>query len=276
MKAIQFDQLNPLDAANQEMTGMKRVKGSWARKYDSYFEKLAQEQANEAFWDDIFGRLGNFNSGTGGGFDFQAMVNWFLNGIADPAESYIKSWTYEQWVKKTEEELGRKLTQVERDQLAKGCIGLVLFALNITGNPPLTGGYLDFEEAKNMAIDLQEKINNNPGRYQDGARVVLYGFLFHTDDPSAYRPDKEGRMNLTDADLEDIDSEAKANNRTNFNFGVYDPKTKMMYDADEMQPGMRVFEKTINQFINSFGNRQAFYYRITIVPVNIIATVPIK
>lgn len=89
MKAIQFDQLNPLDAPFQEMTGMKRVKGSWARKYDSYFEKLAQEQANEAFWDEIFGRLGSFNSGTGGGFDFQAVVDGFVNGVSESSDNSV-------------------------------------------------------------------------------------------------------------------------------------------------------------------------------------------
>lgn len=38
MKAIQFDQLNPLDAPNQEMTGMRIARERWDSRFNSLFE----------------------------------------------------------------------------------------------------------------------------------------------------------------------------------------------------------------------------------------------
>lgn len=90
MKAIQFDQLNPLDAPNQEMTGFTRIKGSWARRYDAYFEQMAFDQAKEEFWNLIFERLGNFNAAGGSGQNF-----WVHIGAATPES--VTRYFQESW-----------------------------------------------------------------------------------------------------------------------------------------------------------------------------------
>ncbi len=66
--------------------------------------------------------------------------------------------------------------------------------------------------------------------------------------------------------LQEIDREAIEDRLINFDFGLYDPKTNKIYDANHKNPGMRVYENTINQFL-TFGNRQAFFYRVTTVPI---------
>lgn len=74
-------------------------------------------------------------------------------------------------------------------------------------------------------------------------------------------------MNLTKEMYLDIAMQAVEAGRTNFDFGLYDFKTNRIYEANHENPGMRVFEKTITKFISGFGNKQAFFYQISIVPI---------
>ena len=64
MKAIQFDQLNPLDAANQEMTGMRMARERWDSKFGGGISL-----ASNIFWNRILAEFGLSldDIGTGGG-----------------------------------------------------------------------------------------------------------------------------------------------------------------------------------------------------------------
>jgi RHS repeat-associated protein len=72
-----------------EMSGFKRQGQDWRS-----MDKAIREAMLEKYWDDIFARLGDFNSSTGGGYDFQAVVGGFRNGISEinsPSWSLYKS-----------------------------------------------------------------------------------------------------------------------------------------------------------------------------------------
>jgi RHS repeat-associated protein len=245
-----------------EMSGFKRQGQDWRS-----MDKAIREAMLEKYWDDIFARLDNFNSSNGRGFDFQAVVGGFKNGIIEPANLDRQSWTFQEYCQKWEAEHGTTMTNTQMSVLAKGCIGVVMLELGITGNPSLIDGYDSFNKAKEMADKLQEDITNNPEKYPANARVVIYGMLFQSDDNTAFRSNQNGRMSLSDADLVEIDNEARGDNRMNFDFGLYNPTTNRIYDANHANPGMRIFENTINQFINGGGNRQIFSFSITTVPL---------
>lgn len=217
---------------------------------------MTGELAAEVFWDGIFARLDNYNSSCGGGdWDFQAVVSEFINGIDGR-----RSWSFAQWCEKLEVERGTKLTDDEKSRIDNGCIGLVMFALKIDGIPPLMGGYRDFDKVKKLADDLLERIKN--GEFPKGSEVILYGVQFFVDDNFAYRPGADETISLSDEMLMEIDREAKADGVTNFNFGLYDFKTNMIYDANHQEPGMRVYENTVERFRLGFGNREIYFYRL--------------
>ncbi|MBL0306010.1 MAG: hypothetical protein IPQ25_08210 [Chitinophagaceae bacterium] len=194
--------MNEEQGGFQQLTGFERIKGDWSKKYDASFGKMAIEKMVEAYWDDLFSRLGNYNSGGGGGFDFQAMVGGFKNGVIGGP------WTYQEYIEKWEQEHGTTMTSTQKDVLALGCIGVVMLELGITGNPSLLGGYKNFNKALKGAKELQKMIDNNPEAYAENARVVLYGFSFQ-DDNDTYKFDEDGKLNLTEAMLYEIDAEAE-------------------------------------------------------------------
>jgi hypothetical protein len=219
---------------------------------------MTVEQAAEVFWDGIFARLDNYNNNGGGGMDCQVVVDGFINGI-DSRES----WTYNEFCAKLEKDNGRKLNDSERKELGRGCIGLVTWALGITTNPSLMGGMRDFGKIKVLADAMKKEIDDHLDFYGEDTRVVIFGAMFQSDDPVAFLPDKDGIINVTDKELQEIDRQAGEDRLFNFDFGLYDWKTNKIYDATQKYPGMRVYENTIEQFDRSFGNRTIYFFRVT-------------
>jgi hypothetical protein len=80
-------------------------------------------------------------------------------------------------------------------------------------------------------------------------------------------PDKDGKVDMSNFSFEENEIAANENNFYNFDFGLYNPSTNTIFDANKRMPGMYVFEKSINHFIASFGDRQVFLFKITTVPL---------
>ena len=266
MKAIA---VNEEQGGLQELTGFSRHGQDWSEAdgffADAYLEELAgaiRIQVKMIQNRALSRKLGSIMSGGGGNGGSTNSTNPNVAGEKP-------SWALKEYVQKLEGERGRKLTSVEVTRLSKGCVGLVLFALGINGNPPLTGGYWDFKDAWTMAHNLQKMIDKNSNGNKENARVVLYGIQFFAENALDFRPGADGLVNITEKEYLEINERAQANREFNFNFGVYDFQKDRIYDANEdnERGKMRVFEHKVNQFTLGFGNREVWFYGISNVCV---------
>jgi RHS repeat-associated protein len=180
-----------------------------------------------------------------------------------------EKWTYPEYIEHWEKEHGIKMTGVQKYVLSLGCIGVVMLELGINENPSLLDGYRNIDKALKDAKDLQNKIDADPEHHtKDGklGRVVVYGFTFN-DDKNKYKY-KDGRLNLTEEQFQEISADARITGRT-FNFGVMNNlNSYTIIGANNTNIGyndMMVFEETTGEF-EAYGNKMAYYVTITYIP----------
>jgi hypothetical protein len=139
--------MNEEQGGYQALSGFSRRNGNWSKSHDAYF---ANEQIITSFWDDIFARLGNYNGNGGGGWNFQAVVGGFVNGIAGGKRGALLSYNTN-----------------------TGCI-------NVTSNIYVYSNNMDKATLDCYASNIQSAINsywNNPSDKGDGklGRLGRYG-----------------------------------------------------------------------------------------------------
>ncbi|MEH2349811.1 MAG: DUF4157 domain-containing protein [Nostoc sp.] len=192
-----------------------------------------------------------------------------------------RQYSVEQYIEMWEAEQGRKLTDIEKQTLARGCIGITALDLSGGGNPPLDDCYATFDQAKakmdekNKSLALQKDVALNLGltelynSFKD-QRAVLFAKLFWSNQDSdqkkrkkpnknAFRPDKKtGEVDM---------SQYKYLERpgfVNFDYGFWDEASQSFWHANHSQPGMKVYQSTKEKFAKGYIDFDRIVYCVAI------------
>jgi hypothetical protein len=199
----------------------------------------------------------------------------------EPGEEH-REWTVQQYIDMWEKKEKRKMTQEERDTLARGCIGIS--ALNLgrgNTNPPLDLSFSTFDKAKSVAAAINQILESKPAadtlpseinasaQLRDLKNVlssfpvdpdptkwkaVIFSKRFYSNqdpdwekrkksDPNAFLPDpKTGQV-----DMSGYHYEARPG-FVNFDYGWYDEETDSWWHANHMEPGMEVYQSTLEYY----------------------------
>ncbi|MFN6460645.1 MAG: DUF4157 domain-containing protein [Nostoc sp. DedVER02] len=192
-----------------------------------------------------------------------------------------RQYSVEQYIEMWEAEQGRKLTDIEKQTLARGCIGITALDLSGGGNPPLDDCYATFDQAKakmdkkNESLALQKDVALNLGLTElydslKDQRAVLFAKLFWSNQDSdekkrkkpnknAFRPDKKtGEVDM---------SEYKYLDRpgfVNFDYGFWDEASQSFWHANHSQPGMKVYQSTKEKFAKGYIDFDRIVYCVAI------------
>ncbi|MEH1886507.1 eCIS core domain-containing protein [Nostoc sp.] len=192
-----------------------------------------------------------------------------------------RQYSVEQYIEMWEAEQGRKLTDIEKQTLARGCIGITALDLSGGGNPPLDDCYATFDQAKakidkkNESLALQKDVALNLGMTElydsfKDQRAVLFAKLFWSNQDSdekkrkkpnknAFRPDKKtGEVDM---------SEYKYLERpgfVNFDYGFWDEASQSFWHANHSQPGMKVYQSTKEKFAKGYIDFDRIVYCVAI------------
>ena len=80
MKAIA---MNEEQGGFQRLTGFDRIKGDWSKRYDSYFQKMEQDQALEMLIDNLKEMFASAGGSIDSQIDFEGHTSWsFSNGYS--------------------------------------------------------------------------------------------------------------------------------------------------------------------------------------------------
>jgi hypothetical protein len=142
-------------------------------------------------------------------------------GIAPPLPPSVETRTYSlsEYITLWEEAAGRRMTDGEKDRLAKGCIGITL--LNLGGNYSLSECYDTFEQAKTRASELE--VQTRRRQFFFSKRFWSMGRAY-TPDPSTGRVDMSGYTGATPP------------GEVNFDYGWYDEVNDTWWHANHCDP----------------------------------------
>ncbi|MFT3982217.1 MAG: DUF6443 domain-containing protein [Ferruginibacter sp.] len=186
----------------------------------------------------------------------------------DQNQQQTKKYTVEEFIKIWESGHSAKMTNKQKSTLARGCIGITAleldFNLETRGRPPLNRAYSSFDQAKKAAADLERDIKKNPVKYPPSARVIIFSTRFWSNDSDAFLPDKNGRVDMSNYNYYPRPCDASGC-YTNFDYGLYEEKTNRWWHANHAEPGMIIYESTLNYYSRPLldFNRQIFAIAIT-------------
>ncbi len=187
----------------------------------------------------------------------------------DPPKT--KEYKFNEYVEKWQTEHGYAMTDEQKSNLARGCIGITALELGTYSNPSLENSYLSFESANIEAANLENDIRNNPENYPSGARVIIYSLRFWSDNEKDFLPDRNGKVDMSSykyAPRSIPEDEEGTFEVANFDYGLYSKNTNTWFHANHKQPGMKIYEDSLKKYSKpkfSF-NMQIFSFAITIVP----------
>ncbi|MBP2472513.1 hypothetical protein JOF53_001385 [Crossiella equi] len=202
--------------------------------------------------------------------------------IAPPLRPGVpsKTWQVADYVKAWEKYHGRPMTQDERDNLARGCIGVTVVNLERqdVGNPPLGLSFGTFGKALEVQAALNAIIAERPSPAEYAARVRAHPLLGKLDNvqralPSGldaseltaavfskrfyskqnpnwseeytekmYRPNARGQVDMSTYRY------AARPGYVNFDYGWYDENTRNWWHANHAEPGMKVYQSTFEYY----------------------------
>jgi hypothetical protein len=169
-----------------------------------------------------------------------------------------RQYSVEQYIEMWEKERGRKMTDEEKQTLARGCIGITAVELN-AGNPPLDNAYATFEKAHEVMKEWNAFVEGNKDKDMGNGlklgdyKAVMFAKLFWSNqnpatdlskpDDKAFRPDpKTGKV-----DMKKYRYIAQPG-YVNFDYGFWDEDTQSFWHANHCQPGMKVYQSTRDKF----------------------------
>ncbi len=187
----------------------------------------------------------------------------------DP-DQYIAMWEAEQ---------GRKLTDAEKETVARGCIGITALNLSGGGNPPLDKCYDSFDTAKTH-VDQQNHflslMRGNPimprvlRDFYSGDTAVLFAKMFWSNqvdeegkndkpNPDAFQPDKAtGQVDMTGYKYR------ARPGAVNFDYAFWDDASQSFWHANHSAPGMQVYQSTKERFAEGYADFDRTIYCMAI------------
>jgi hypothetical protein len=174
-----------------------------------------------------------------------------------------RRWSVEQYLEMWEKEQGRKLTDAEKQTIARGCIGITANNISGGGNPPLDQAYADFDMAHDAMVKQNQALDQMRTDPRMRARVgnkhaILFAKLFWSNqsadpekrkkgDDKAFQPDpKTGRV-----DMSNYEYRAQPG-YINFDYGFWDEASQCFWHANHAMPGMKVYQSTKDKFVAGY------------------------
>ncbi|GAA2825517.1 hypothetical protein [Crossiella cryophila] len=202
--------------------------------------------------------------------------------IAPPLRPGVesKTWKVADYIKAWETYHGRPMTADERENLARGCIGVTVVNLERgdVGNPPLGLSFGTFGKAREVQAALNEIIKSKPSAAQYAAAVRSHPLLSKLENVQRALPADLNTGELTAAIFskrfyskqnpnwtdEFAEKMYRANARgqvdmnsyryvarpgyVNFDYGWYDENTRNWWHANHAEPGMKVYQSTFDYY----------------------------
>ena len=195
---------------------------------------------------------------------------------------------------------GRKMTDLEKETLSAGCIGITALNLGVNVNPSLDMSFSSFDQAKQVQAALAEILKSKPAIDKvddmiDASPVlkklknilasmpvdpdptkwkpVIFSKRFFSrqegswedrkkGDPTKFNADKHGQVDMTGYNYEGRadEKEGPGNLMVNFDYGWYDETTDSWFHANHSDPGMKVYQSTLDHYSRPLKNfdRQIF------------------
>ncbi|WP_412543487.1 hypothetical protein R8Z50_13690 [Longispora sp. K20-0274] len=210
-----------------------------------------------------------------------------------PAGQKTRTWTIARYAAAWRKANGREMTDLERDALARGCIGVTTVNIergNI--NPPLGLSFGTFDKARAVQDALNAVLADATGRPDYAAQVRRDPLLSTLDnvtsslpagDPSqwtavvfskrffsgqdsswtaeetdrAFRPDARGQVDMTGYHYR-----AKPG-YVNFDYGWYDPATSSWWHANHSEPDMEIYQSTLKYYSRPLLDFDRQVYSVT-------------
>lgn len=195
-------------------------------------------------------------------------------------QSY-KTWQVDDYIAAWEKYKGREMTSDERDNLARGCIGVTVVNLERedVGNPPLglSFGSLATAEAVQDALNKVVATHPSPAQYADAVshdpllkrlknvvkalpnfidsatvKAAIFSKRFYskqnpnwTDEQAraVYRPNAETNQ----VDMSTYRYVAKPG-YVNFDYGWFDQDTNTWWHANHAEPDMEIYQSTLRHY----------------------------
>jgi hypothetical protein len=191
----------------------------------------------------------------------------------EDADHTQRRYSVEQYEAMWEKEQGRKLTQAEKDTIARGCIGITANNIKGGGNPLQSAGtdcYGTFDQAHKVMAGRNKELHDAraAGKPAPAGEYILFAKAFwsnqstdenarKTGDPNAYKPDpKTGKVDM---------STYKYRSQPgfiNFDYGFWDEQSQSFWHANHMQPGMKVYQSTKDRFAPGGGSAYRDFDRV--------------
>lgn len=184
----------------------------------------------------------------------------------EDADHSQRRYSVEQYEAMWEKEQGRKLTQAEKDTIARGCIGITANNIKGGGNPLQSAGtdcYGTFDQAHKVMAGRNKELHDAraAGKPAPAGEYILFAKAFwsnqnddaskrDTKDPNAFKPDaKTGKV-----DMSKYKYYAQPGGYINFDYGFWDEQSQSFWHANHMQPGMKVYQSTKDRFAPGGGS----------------------
>ena len=164
-----------------------------------------------------------------------------VESVTLSVKTYIEDW---------ESRHGRKMTIPLKKSLQRGCIGVTLCELGISGDyqPPLDNSFSSFEQAK----EFKDNSSNS-------SELIIFSLRFYSGTSADYLPDENGKVDMKNYNYKSRPSDASGH-YTNFDYGYHEPSKNKWWHANHREPGMEVYRSTLNYYSRPLldFNRQVF------------------
>ena len=243
--------------------GVGKAGDSYEQNADAVADRVVQGKSAEDLLEPYAGK-------SGGGVKGVQKLGYELGkplpeGAVKPQEEHDdqRRYSVEQYEQMWEQEQGKKLTDDNKNTIARGCIGITANNINGGGNPlqyaEAVFGDFDqahkFMEGKNLELK-QMRENPKTAAMAPQGQYILFAKQFWSNqkpgdnkapDDKAFRPDpKTGRV-----DMSGYKYKAQPG-YVNFDYGFWDDASQSFWHANHMQPGMIVYQSTKEHFIRGY------------------------
>jgi hypothetical protein len=141
----------------------------------------------------------------------------------------VKSYSFEDYIKKWEKETGTTMTPAERNTLARGCIGISALNLGtLMGNPDLNNCYNTFEQAWNAS----QKMNAALAKLRPGRKTLIFSKRFWAGNEDFTPDPKTGEVDMSKP-------HPGRPGFINFDYGLYDETTGKWWHANHCDSRIR-------------------------------------
>ncbi|MBA3489117.1 MAG: hypothetical protein H0T78_06135 [Longispora sp.] len=198
-----------------------------------------------------------------------------VSPVTSPVNSGSRRWSPSAYIRAWENANGRRMHSWERNALARGCIGVSVVNLERgNGNPPLGMSFNTFEQARAVMQAFEWALQGNPSVHEYRQRIAADPLLRQVRNVPQYFPNGYSAAAITpvmfskrfymggynggedkyipsrrtgQVDMSYYRYGAKPG-YVNFDYGWFDPRTNNWWHANRAEPGMEIYQSTLNYY----------------------------